>query len=213
MWELIALRTGRYLELIWIGMICLTLGFGLFIDLPAYTSWPRLIIFQIIPGIGTGVNFESPILAIQTLVQVRDIAASVSTANFVRQIAMSAGIAIGSVIFQNRMAAQRSLLVSRLGPQAGNLIADGSAGANIGIFDSLTAGQKLVAQRAYLAALRDMWILYVSVAAVGTAAGFLISKQTLSQHQEEAKVGLDAHRTAAVEDRKKPIDSEIQGAA
>jgi hypothetical protein len=63
-------KTGKYLPLIWFGMVMMTLGFGLFIDLDVDSSWAKIIIYQIIAGIGVGPNFQSPLIALQSLVPV-----------------------------------------------------------------------------------------------------------------------------------------------
>jgi MFS family permease len=69
-------KTGQYLPMIWSGMILMTLGFGLFIDFDVNTSWAKIIIFQIIAGIGVGPNFQSPLIALQSLVPVSSILGS-----------------------------------------------------------------------------------------------------------------------------------------
>lgn len=51
-------NVGKYRPPIWFGMTLMTLGFGLFIDLDAHANWPKIIIFQIIAGIGVGPNFQ-----------------------------------------------------------------------------------------------------------------------------------------------------------
>ena len=51
-------KSGKFRPPIWFGMFFMTLGFGLFIDLDDYANWPKLIIFQIIAGIGVGPNFQ-----------------------------------------------------------------------------------------------------------------------------------------------------------
>lgn len=63
-------KTGQYLPLIWFGMAMMTLGFGLFIDFDVNSSWAKIIIYQIIAGIGVGPNFQSPLIALQSLVPV-----------------------------------------------------------------------------------------------------------------------------------------------
>lgn len=63
-------KTGQYLPMIWFGMFMMTLGFGLFIDFDVNTSWAKIIIYQIIAGIGVGPNFQSPLIALQSLVPV-----------------------------------------------------------------------------------------------------------------------------------------------
>lgn len=66
-------KTGQYLPPIWFGLVFMTAGFGLFINLDANSSWSKIIIYQIIAGIGVGPNFQSPLIALQSLVPVRSI--------------------------------------------------------------------------------------------------------------------------------------------
>ena len=67
-------KTGRYRPIIISGMVMMTLGTGLFIDLPynvgAHSSWARIVLFQIIFGLGVGPNFQAPLIALQSLVNV-----------------------------------------------------------------------------------------------------------------------------------------------
>lgn len=51
-------KVGKYRPPIWFGLFFMTLGFGLFIDFDDYANWPKIIIFQIIAGIGVGPNFQ-----------------------------------------------------------------------------------------------------------------------------------------------------------
>ena len=48
----------------------MTLGFGLYIDFDVNTSWAKIIIYQIITGIGVGQNFQSPLIALQSNIPV-----------------------------------------------------------------------------------------------------------------------------------------------
>lgn len=89
---------------------------------------------------------------------------------------------------------KRTTLVSALGSQIGNQLADGSAGANIGTVLSLPAAQRVIVEQAYTDSLRSMWILYVCVGAVGLAMSTLITQQHLSQKHEMTQVGLDASK-------------------
>jgi EmrB/QacA subfamily drug resistance transporter len=63
-------KTGQYRPIIWFGMFMMTLGTGLFIDLGAHSSWAKIIIYQVIAGIGVGPNFQAPLIAMQSLVPV-----------------------------------------------------------------------------------------------------------------------------------------------
>lgn len=63
-------KTGQYRPIIWFGMFMMTLGTGLFIDLGAHSGWAKIIIYQVIAGIGVGPNFQAPLIAMQSLVPV-----------------------------------------------------------------------------------------------------------------------------------------------
>jgi hypothetical protein len=94
-------QLGRYLELIWIGMAVMTLGFGLFIDLSVNFSLPKIVIFQLIAGLGVGLVFQSPLIAFQSLVAPANIATATATFGFIRNIGCSMSIVLGGVLFQN----------------------------------------------------------------------------------------------------------------
>jgi MFS family permease len=63
-------KTGQYLPPIWFGLFFMTLGVGLFINLGPNSGWAKIIIYQIIAGVGVGPNFQSPLIALQSLVPV-----------------------------------------------------------------------------------------------------------------------------------------------
>lgn len=79
-------KTGRYRPPIWFGTFMMTLGFGLYINFPASPSWPRIIIYQIIAGLGVGPNFQAPLIALQSKVRPRDVASATATFGFTRNL-------------------------------------------------------------------------------------------------------------------------------
>ncbi|KAF2187027.1 MFS general substrate transporter [Zopfia rhizophila CBS 207.26] len=200
-------KTGAYLPPIWAGMICMTIGFGLFINLAAKSSWAKIILYQIVAGIGVGPNFQSPLIALQSLVpatninflQKRDIATATATFGFVRNLGSAISIVVGSVVFQNEMVAKSSMLQSALGPQVASAFGGGSAGANVGIIESLPDSQKAVARKAFSDSLSTMWIMYVAFAGVGLLVSFLITKNILQKHHEETKTGLGEEKKRRLE--------------
>ncbi|KAL9015897.1 MAG: hypothetical protein Q9185_006736 [Variospora sp. 1 TL-2023] len=193
-------KTGQYLPPIWFGMFVMTLGFGLYIDLKEYPSWSRIIIYQIIAGIGVGPNFQSPLIALQTLVKPKDIATATATFGFTRNIATSISVVIGGVIFQNGMSKRRDILAASLPPDIADLLSGGSAGAATDIVKNLPAAQKRVADQVYTESLRTMWIYYVAIAAVGFGVSLLIKKTKLSKVHEVRKQGLAGQEEERLKD-------------
>jgi MFS family permease len=185
-------RTGRYLEIIWIGTIFMTLGFGLLIDLNATSTLREIIPFQIVAGIGSGVLFEPPLIALQTLVSQDDTATATATFGFVRNVGLSLSIVIGGVVFQNGMSLRApDLRASGLPSNITDQLSGSAAAANVMVISTLqNPAQKLVVKEAFAWSMRNMWILFSSVAVCGILATAFISKQVLGREHTETKTGL-----------------------
>ncbi|CAO2656807.1 Nn.00g056100.m01.CDS01 [Neocucurbitaria sp. VM-36] len=192
-------KTGQYLPMIWFGMFMMTLGFGLFIDFDVNSPWAKIIVYQIITGIGVGPNFQAPLIALQSLVPKRDIATATATFGFTRNLGSAISVVIGSVIFNNEMKLKQSQLASTLGPQTASSFGGGSAGANIGLIQSLSDDHKAVARKAFADSLSTMWILYVAFAVVGLVVSLLITRNKLDKEHEETKTGIEAEKEKRAE--------------
>jgi len=107
-------KTGQYLPLIWFGMFMMTLGFGLYIDFDVNTSWAKIIIYQIITGIGVGQNFQSPLIALQSNIPKRDIATATATFGFVRNLGSAISVVVGGVVFNNQIRTKQPELAAAL---------------------------------------------------------------------------------------------------
>lgn len=208
-------KTGKYLPPIIFGLVIMTLGWGLFIDLPSTSknadgsnsksAWAKIILYQIVAGIGVGPNFQSPLIALQTRVKPRDIATATATFGFVRNLSTSIGVVIGGVVFQNQMQKKYATLVASLGASTASMLSGGSAGANVGVVVALPAAQQVVARLAFYQSLRTMWIVFIAFCALGLGVAFLISQRVLETEHQLTKTGLkeeESKRLEAKENRK-----------
>lgn len=184
-------RTGRYLDCIWLGFVLLTLGAGLMYDLPASTSWPRLIMYQIIAGFGIGLNYQPPLVALQSSVPAQDNAAVTSSFGLVRSMSSAVGIVVGSAAFANKMNAEQTKLVDALGPANATLFTGSNAQANVLLANAMPSGPQLTAVReAYWEALRVIWIVAVSFSGAALLACVLIRNKKLETTHVVVKTGL-----------------------
>lgn len=200
-------RTGQYLPPIMLGLFLMAVGWGLFIDLPVGRTWGRIFPFQIIAGLGAGPNFQAPLIALQTLVPPRDIATATATFGFVRSLSTAISVVVGGVIFQNTMKRHESSLIAATNQQIGSQLGGGGAGAAATVVKNLPEPGKQVVRAIYVASLRDMWIFYVCLAAVGLAVSLLIQKKTLTKTHEVMKTGLAAEENHRME-RKQEAESK-----
>ena len=185
-------KTGQYLPPIWAGLFMMTVGFGLYIDLPVGRTWGRIFPFQIIAGIGVGPNFQAPLIALQTLVPPRDIATATATFGFIRNLSTAISVVIGGVIFQNAMKKRESALIAATNQQIGSEVGGGGAGAATSVVKNLSEPSRQIVRGVYVASLREMWIFFVCIAAIGVVTSLFIKKTKLSKTHEVTKTGLAA---------------------
>jgi MFS family permease len=197
-------KTGRFRELIIGGMFLMTLGFGLFIDLKPYASWPRIIIFQLIAGLGIGPNFQAPLVAFQANIRPSDMATATATFGFVRQLATSISIVLGTVVYQNIMSQQSAQLLAFVGPRTTAILSGSFAGSSKELVESLTPSQRGVVLGAYTFALNRMWIFYTAVGGVGLVLALFIRRRELSTDHTVQKTGLAEQERA----RQERLDSQ-----
>lgn len=183
-------KTGRYKELISIGMGLMTVGFGLFIDLKPYTSWPRIIIYQLIAGAGVGPNFQAPLVALQANIHASDMAVATATFGFIRQLASTMGIVLGGVIYQNVLKQQLPQLETVVGASTAKQLADSFSGSDKSLIESLPTVQKHAVQSAFTFALSRAWIFYTVLGGLGFFFSFFLRRVELNRSHAIAKTGL-----------------------
>lgn len=96
-------RTGKYYWAVCLGWLVSTIGLGLLCLLDVETSTVKWIFLNLIGGVGLGMVLPSVALAIQASARDENLAMAVAISTFFRGFGQSIGVAIGGVIFQNRM--------------------------------------------------------------------------------------------------------------
>jgi hypothetical protein len=184
-------KTGRYLELLRAGLVFMTIGVGLFINFQSYISWPRIIVFLMIVGIGFGPNFHAPLIALQTRLAPQDVAAGTSTFGFIRMISGAMGVVLGQVLFQSQMQLHiKGFVRAGLPNDVIASLASGSAISTTTMPTNLTAGQYLLIKDAKSQSFSRMWILYTIMSFLGLVASLGISRQVLTTTNETYKPGI-----------------------
>ncbi|KAL3475405.1 major facilitator superfamily domain-containing protein [Aspergillus californicus] len=200
-------RTGRYQGVIWLGMALVTLGTGLFINYNTASTLGKIIGYQIISGFGCGLLFFPPLLALQSNIPPKDTATATATFGFVRNIAMALSVVLGGVVFQNSMLLRKSRLVDAgLSDTLLSEFAGAEAAANVlAVKDVADPFQRQAVKDAFSWSIRNIWILYTALAAVGLVASAFITKRQLSREHVETKTGLKEKEELV------PVEVEVRG--
>lgn len=196
-------HSGRYRPPIYFGLVMMILGHGLYINLQPYPSWERIIIFQIMAGLGLGPLFQAPIIAIFSLTKPADIASAAATVFFARDIATAMSIVFGGVIFQNRIRAYKSDIEGVVSPALTELITSGGATTASGQIRALPDAARSLVRDRYNTALRSEWIFYTALSGAALLLSVFISKQVLSRDHKMNKTGLDVQESSRLEELEK----------
>jgi len=183
-------KTGKFIPAIWFGVTFLILGHGLYIDLQPYDSWARIIVFQILAAFGIGALLQSPLIALHSNIDPRDVAAATALYGFLRQLSTAISVVVGGAILQNQLKVQLKPYESDL-PTA--LVAQLSSGDITGAratILALPAAEKNDIKMAYTNSMQSVWIFYTVVAATAVIPAALVQARFLSREHKPAKTGL-----------------------
>lgn len=185
-------RFGRYRELIWVGTVMLTVGNGAYISLRASSSIAHVVGVQLVAGVGSGLQFEPPLVALQAFSRQDDVATATSTFSFVRSMALSISVILGGVVFQNSMDTRGpALRAAGIPANVTELLTGREAAAHVMVPATLADPvQRRAAQGAFAWSMRNMWIMYTCFSALGVVSGAFVKRRKLSREHRETVTGL-----------------------
>ncbi|KAH0422559.1 hypothetical protein CcaCcLH18_12760 [Colletotrichum camelliae] len=158
-------KTGNYVVPIFLGATLMTLGNGLFITFGTTPNWAKIVSFQIITGIGAGVLFQSPMIAIQTHTHQKDMAAAMSAFTFFRSLFSSMSVVIGTVLLQRNL---------------------GGGGLTALHSEETSVQTEGTGKEDYVAALHIMWAFFTGVAGCMIVAACFIKPKPKKPSQTSA---------------------------
>ncbi|KAF5254638.1 hypothetical protein FANTH_571 [Fusarium anthophilum] len=168
---LIVRKTGNYRVIILVGAALMTFGIGLFISLGQRKEWPKLVIAEVIAGLGCGVLFQNPMIALQTHVRQRDMAATMSAYTFMRGLFISISIVVGTVFIQRTV-------------HGGNLTAVSSDRA-----------QGETDKHGYVSGLRVMWAFYTALCALMLVSAVFIKPKPVKVEEVSSEAASEAQQS------------------
>lgn len=149
-------KYGKYKPIHIFGFAVATLASGLYINFDAKSSLAKIVIYQIIAGIGGGCLLTTMLPSVQAANPPKDVAAATSTWAFMRALGNVWGIAIPAAIFNNQMNAR---LDSISDPKVRGFLSGGDAYTHVSaaFIKSLPLDLQNEVVNAYQGALRVIW--------------------------------------------------------
>ena len=176
----VAAKTGHYRWALWVGWVLTTMGVGLLYILSPTTSIPAWVFLMLVSGIGIGLLFPAMALAIQASAPPKDIAIAAAMFTFFRCFGQTVGVAVGGVVFQNRMAANLAAQPSLAGSASSYSLDVVSLIRRINAMSN-SDPQKDILRTALSHSIRPIWALMCGLAGVALLITIFINHYDLNQ--------------------------------
>jgi MFS family permease len=174
--------TGRYRWAVWLGWVFSTVGLGLMCLIKVHTSVLGWVFLNIVPGLGLGILFPSLGYAVQASSEPENLAIAVAMFSFFRALGQAIGVAVGGVVFQNRMFSNL-MKYSALAPMAGAYSKD--AAGLVQVIKAMADGvDKANLKEAYTDSLRTVWVVCCGVSGVALLISLLTEHYDLDRALE-----------------------------
>ncbi|KAJ5475214.1 hypothetical protein N7539_008280 [Penicillium diatomitis] len=178
-------HTGNYRSVIWAGWLISTIGLGLMCIIKPSTSIAGWILLNVVPGIGLGLLFPSLGYAVQASAAPENLAIAVAMFSFFRAMGQAIGVAVGGVVFQNRMR-QNLLGYANLAPMADQYSQD--AAGLVQVIKAMAEGpDKSNLKEAYTDSLRIVWAVCCAVSFVALVLSLFTKSYDLDQVLDSAQ--------------------------
>ncbi|KAK8048071.1 hypothetical protein PG996_016135 [Apiospora saccharicola] len=190
---------GKYKPIHVFDFAIATLASGLYIDFNADSSLAKIVVYQIIAGIGGGCLLTTMLPSVQASHPPQLVAAATSTWAFIRALGNVWGIAIPAAIFNNQM---DSRLLSVSDARVRGLLSGGDAYTHVSadFISSLSPGVQGEVINAYQGALKVVW----EVCLAFNVLGFL-----LIFCEKEIKLRTTVTSDHRLKEKRKRTDEEV----
>lgn len=174
--------TGHYRWAIWLGWTLSAVGLGIMCLMKVDTSIPGWIFLNIVGGLGLGILFPSLGYAVQASSTPENLAIAVAMFRFFRALGQTIGVAVGGVVFQNRMY-HNLLKYPTLAPMAESY--SYNAAGLVQVIKGMADGAiKSDLKEAYTDSLRIVWVVCCGVSGVALLVSLLTQPYDLNRALE-----------------------------
>ncbi|KAK1970081.1 major facilitator superfamily transporter [Colletotrichum sublineola] len=109
---------GYYTPFMLLSSVLMSIGYGLITTFGPETPSTMWIGYQVIAGVGVGVGMQQPLIAVQVVLDMADVATGTAIVIFAQQIGGAIFIAIGQTVFTNKLVERLPLHIPTLDPHS-----------------------------------------------------------------------------------------------
>ncbi|KAI0030373.1 MFS amino acid permease [Vararia minispora EC-137] len=213
-------KLGVYRPIMWFGWTVMTLGWGLMIMLDDGSNTAKKVLYLLVSALGVGCLFQTPLIALQAAMPLKDMATSTATFGFIRTLGGTIGVAIGQAIYSSELRRRITALGINFDTSAAAL-----AQSVRTLKDLQPPETRAAVIHSFTKAIATIWIVNTPLSGVGMLLIFFIRGYSLKRTTVQASaqktdaeaaapaseiVATAAEDEAEVEEREKDAAEDIQ---
>jgi hypothetical protein len=172
---------GYYSPTLTMGSVLTVIGTGLITTLQPDSPAAKWISYQIIYGIGIGLAFQPPFIAVQTVLEGSTVPAALVLLNFVQILGGIIVLSIAQNVFLTKLVSYLATVVPQLDT---SIILNNGA---LGLIDSVSAAHRDQVLTAYNRALVDVFYISLGLSCVAVLSTLGIERKRITRGREVAK--------------------------
>jgi EmrB/QacA subfamily drug resistance transporter len=159
---------GYYAPFMIVGTVLATIGYGLITLFEPGTRSPVWIGYQILIGSGIGLAFQQPFIAVQTVLEMKDVPTGTSIVTFMQTLGGALFVSVSQSVFTNKLVEYVAKYVPDLDPAV--VISTGATA----IQKSINPAQLGGVTKAYSDALTQTFTVFVALSALSIVGALVI---------------------------------------
>ncbi|RYO92130.1 hypothetical protein DL766_010300 [Monosporascus sp. MC13-8B] len=112
----IVTRQGYYAPFMITGTVLMAAGAGLLSLFTANTTTAAWVIYQLLFGAGVGLGMQQPLMAVQTVLDIRDVPTGTAVVVFLQTLGGALFVSVGQTVFANKLVQKLAVNVPGLNP-------------------------------------------------------------------------------------------------
>lgn len=117
-------KLGYYTPFVYGSVVLMSIGAGLLTTLTPESGHSKWIGYQVLFGFGTGLGFQQPVIAAQTVLKLEDIPIGTAALLFIQLLGGALFVSVGSNIFNNKLVS--NLAAALPGQNPGAIVSAGA---------------------------------------------------------------------------------------
>lgn len=176
-------KLGYYNPVLILGSVLAAVGCGLITSFTPDTSAARWISYQVIYGIGIGLSFQPPYIAVQTVLEESVVPMALVTLSFSQQLGGIVMLSIAQNVSLSRLTRNLIIKVPSLNPQ---VVLNSGA---LGLIHSVPANDRQGVEKAYNDALVQVFYVALGLTCVVVIAALGMEWRSVKEEHKSEDVG------------------------